>query len=245
MCETSEKMVHVHLWQDQGLGQAPFRAVALISLPSPGLAETNPTGFQNASIDAWRQARSFGVSLGSCDSCGMGLMNNVVIRDAVGKHFVVGCDCAGKTFDSKLITAVENLERLRNKAIREAKQEAARVERESLRALELDRQRAVNGGKTDSEVRADQQRTAAELNRQKMTAENEWLLTVLRSVYRGDFVDSMLRELEVYSVKSMSPRTISILRDIYAKSFGRGGSKKNEAAREEFDTKAGLDQGDE
>lgn len=236
----TEKMVHTHKWMDAGLGVAPFRAVDIISLPSPSLAEANVTAYNNAMAAAWHQSQRYGVSCGSCDACGQSLVNNVVIRGADGKHFVVGLDCAGKTSDSKLITEVQHLEKQRLAAIREAKR-AAEDEARRQRYLErLQAERDANGGLTNAEVAQKKADEAAELARQKYTAENEWLISVLRKEYPGDFVRSMIESLSTASTDDLSDRTISILGDIYAKSFGRRNSKKYDAALEEFIAKTDI-----
>lgn len=231
-----------HLWQEQGLGQAPFRAVCIISLPSPSLAETNVNAYNNAMAEVCQQARGFDVHLGTCNSCGMSLMNNVIIRDAHGKHFVVGCDCAGKTHDSKLVSRVEYLEKQRQKAVREAKREAEWKARCAARDAELQAQRDRNGGLTDAEVEAKQRAEAEELHRQRMTAENGWLLNVLARVpYASSFVDSMRAELERRPLAKLSDRCQGILAEIYAKtvSGSRKGSKAYRSAEDEFWNRAG------
>lgn len=63
--------VLTHLWQEQGLGKAPFRALCIISVPSKSLCEANPEAYNNAWRECSQQARALGVELCSCQSCGM------------------------------------------------------------------------------------------------------------------------------------------------------------------------------
>lgn len=234
-----EQIVAVHPWQDNGIGQAPFRFVTLISMPSAETYGTNVEGYNNAMRDAQLQARAFGInSLGSCDVCGTGIHNHCVIRGADGKHFKVGCDCVAKTGDSKLITATENAERERQRAIRKAKSDAAWEARRVAREAALQSERDRNGGLTDYEV-AERAAAAALVAAEriafdKWSVENEWLLVVLRREYPGDFVTSMIEKLEHGPVSSLSERCSGIVADIYAKSFGRRNSKKYDAAIDEF-----------
>ena len=148
----NENNVVTHKWTDAGLGQAPFSVVSCISLPSPSLAERNPSGFQNANNAAHSDARRFGVRLGSCDFCGNGIMNNMVVRDAEGKHFVVGCDCAQASGDDKVMTEAENIERLRKRSMAQQRRDAMWEKKRQEREAKLEAERESNGGLTDWEV---------------------------------------------------------------------------------------------
>lgn len=233
MCET--KMVVVHKWEDRGIGNAPFRLVGFIGMPNAESFGTNFSGFQNAMQSAQHDAKMFGVSLGSCDVCGTGIHNHYVIQDANGKRFVVGCDCVAKTDDSKLITAVEINARIRtkakNQAICDAKYEAtrqARIEAES-------NERQANGGKTLREIAEQKRQEEFKALQDKHMQENWWLIEVIQGM-NGEFCQNVSDELCKSSLASFSPRQISILRDIYAKTFGRSGSKKYDAGYDEFNS---------
>lgn len=232
-------LVAVHKWQDQGVGIAPFRLVGFFSMPSMSLAETNPSGYQNAMYAAHMEAKSHGInSIGSCDVCGTGIHNHYVIRDAAGKKFVVGCDCVEKTNDTKLITAVKNEERLRSKAKRDAARQQKRDEERANRIALEEKERSENGGFTLAEIAAKNREKDRLAEMEKHRTENAWLLEVLRG-QSGDFVHSMIQELQQRSIQSLSPRCVSILKDIYGKSFGRGGSKAYHAAVYDFSEKIG------
>lgn len=234
---TNASKVLTHKWQEQGLGQAPFRVECIISLPSKELLSAgNVDAYNNAMAEACHEARAYGVGLGTCNSCGMSLQNNVVIRDANRKCFVVGCDCAGKTDDSELIEQVELLERRRQKEIREAKAQAKEEARRAAWLAEQQAQRDRNGGLTDLEVAEKARKEAEEARIREYSVKNAWLLTVLDRVpYASDFVRSMIRDLEKNSLASLSGRCVGILAEIYAKTAGgRGGSKKYKAAYNEF-----------
>lgn len=227
-----------HLWQEQGLGTAPFDAVCVIALPSPTLAEHNPSGYTNAMVAAGEEARAFGVALGVCNSCGMGLVNNVVIRDAHRKHFVVGCDCARKTNDARLMSRVEYLEKKRKRAVRAAQREQQWQERAAKIAAEEAAQRERNGGLTDAELQA--QRRAEEERTQEAAckAANRWLLEVLHRANSSDFVESTIYHLSRKPLADLSHRCHDVLAEIYAKHAGRRGSKAYLAAFDEFWAKA-------
>lgn len=230
----------IHLWDDCQVGSAPFRHTGtVISLPSTGLAEANPAGYNHAVRDANEIARGYGVTLGSCDVCGNGIRNHHVIRNAEGTFFVVGSDCVAKTNDATLSTAAKVAEKKRQKDLRHASRERARLERLAEREVELDEQRQRNGGPTDQEIQDEKRQADEEANRAKYRVENEWLLDELyRVAYSSDFVDSMITSLERSPLDELSDRCRSILQDIYAKSAGRRNSKAYRAKADEFEGKS-------
>ena len=65
------------------------RIVGFFSLPSPSLAEHNPTAYQIAISEAPAGA-------GTCAHCGMGILHHVVIEDENGKRHFIGTTCAEK-----------------------------------------------------------------------------------------------------------------------------------------------------
>lgn len=238
MCE----MVAIHRWENRtdGRFKAPFAYIGMFSMPCAESFGMNISGYNNALEEASRAARSYGVSMGSCDICGTGIHNHFVIKDATGRNFVVGCDCVMKTDDTKLITAVEKAERDRKRAIRkaanDAKWERIREERIAAEAAE----RAANGGKTLREIEADKRAAELAAKTAKHTSENMWLIKVLDSM-PGDFCASMSTKLESNPIGDLSDRCIEIMADIYAKSVGgRSGSKKYAAAIEDFYAKANI-----
>ena len=71
----------------------------------------------------------------------------------------------------------------------------------------------------------------------RCVVENSWLIDALK--WGGEFCESMcqlLSEVELND-KNFSPRMLQIMRDVYAKGFGRGNSKKYWAATDDFDAK--------
>jgi hypothetical protein len=238
-------LVAVHPWQDKGVGVAPFRFVTLVSLPSPSIAERNPSGYENAMRDACEQGRAFGVGFGSCHVCGMALMNNCVIRGADGRHFVVGIDCCRKTNDSQLVTSAEAAERARQIALKNAERDRKWQEQVERNNALLQAQRDRNGGLTDSEIQQQARNAERDAKRSECTAANRWLVSVLECEGCGDFICSMIEKLETNHVRDLSDRCVSILRDIYAKSHGRRGSKKYDAAYDVFNVNAGIEEHDD
>lgn len=230
--------VLTHAWQDQGLGKAPFRVSALICVPSADMAATNPTGYNNAMGEATARAKAFGVTLCTCEVCGMSLSLNVVVRDADGKHFVVGQDCAAKAGDAKVVERVVALERKRQSALRAAKREEANRARQQAREAELARQREANGGMTDAEKAAAERRAEADRAAAKASADNAWLTSVLARVsYTSGFVADVLARLGERPLRdAVRGRAVGIVAEIYAKtkSVARKGSKAYAAAEQEF-----------
>jgi hypothetical protein len=220
------EQVLTHVWEEQGLGKAPFALVAVISVPTTGLQEANPMAYQNAMSEACQEAKAHNVQLCTCEACGMGLVHNYVICDAAGHKFVVGGDCAAKTYDAKLIGAIEAQKKKAAKIVRAIKAEAERAKRAAQMQVELDAQRARNGGKTDGELRAanfeaeHRRRIAAELRAK--AARNGWLIEVLEQAPQNDFTTAIISDLRTGAKDStdLSPKLHNILGDIYAKVRG-------------------------
>lgn len=239
---TAPEMTLTHLWQEQRLGIAPFEARCILSLPSSEMAEKNPSGYANVMAEVSRAAAGLGVHLGCCNSCGAALMNNVVIRDVHGKHFVVGCDCARKTHDTKVITKIEAMQREKDRAEREAKRQAEWEARAAARRAAEQAERNRNGGLTDAETAAAKRQAEEDATAQASIAANTWLIEALSGQF-GDFVLSMRQELSRKPISSLSGRMLNVLAEIYAKKMGgRRGSKKYDAAYDEFWVKAGIPQ---
>lgn len=120
-----------HIFEQSGLGRAPFRVVGFFSYPSPSMAASNPRAYMDACHEAANTAKTHGVRGGACEHCGMALMNNYILASADHRRFVVGCDCVRKTGDLGVIAAVERAERarrnLQSKARKTAKLNAAKV----------------------------------------------------------------------------------------------------------------------
>jgi len=93
-----------HLFQQAGLGVAPFR-------------------FVGAHVKTYQACHGAPVQPGgSCAYCGTGIMECCVIRDANGKEFIVGNVCVGKTGDAGLINLTKraiNALRTANKHVRD------------------------------------------------------------------------------------------------------------------------------
>ena len=219
MQDTLSDKDQLHPFECANLGQSPFRYVGMrenVYSACPGHSQPG----------------------GTCAYCGQGIRYECVIKSHDGETFVVGMDCVAKLgrADNRLVDAVKR-ERLKlEQAKRQAERDARWAAREAENKAELDRQRQVNGGLTDYELgkqkAAEEERLKADQYRQA----NQWLINVLKTK-TGGFVDSMRHELESRSINALSPRQISILRDIYGKSHGRSGSKKYDRAADEFDSK--------
>jgi len=68
---------------------ANAQVVGFFSLPSPMMAEHNPSAYCNAMASA-------PAGSGSCSHCGNGIIHHVVIRDEDGTTRFIGSDCALK-----------------------------------------------------------------------------------------------------------------------------------------------------
>jgi hypothetical protein len=115
-----------HVFELSHNGKAPFRCVGVASIPSPSLAEQNPTAYNNALAMLPK-----GIGCGSCAHCGTAIMHNYIIVSSEGNKFVVGSECVMKTGDAGLIATVK-AERSRMAAEkREVRRNTNRAEREA------------------------------------------------------------------------------------------------------------------
>lgn len=213
----SEKL---HPFEEAGLGQAPFVFVGI----TKNVYSAAPGHIQPG---------------GCCSYCSQGIMWECQIQSHDGKRFAVGLDCVRKLerVDNVLVNAMKReslrLDRIAREAARKARYEAGRQRMES----ELDRQRQVNGGLTDSEVAERDRKAAEEAARSVWIERNRWLILILQG-QDGEFCRSICDSLERGPVSGLSPRAITILKDIYGKAHGRRGSKKYDAAVDEFETRS-------
>jgi hypothetical protein len=123
-------------------------------------------------------------------------------------------------------------------AARQAKVEAAKVAKAAAKQAEYEARQAevaANAAKWAAE-QVERDRVQAECEAQIAVA-NAWLIDVLVSNTRSGFCQSVVRDLRKKSLSSFSDRCLSICQDIYAKSFGRSGSKAYDAASNEFQAK--------
>lgn len=207
----------LHPFETAGLGQAPFRLLAIrknVYSAAPGHSQPG----------------------GCCSYCSQGILWECVIGSHDGKTFTVGQDCVRKLdrADNRLADAVKRelakIAKEQRQSAREARWQAQRVAREA----ELDRQRKANGGLTDAEVAKHARKKAEDDHRAMWRDRNWWLISVLQR-QSGDFCRSMCESLEYGSVNWLSERCQGVLADIYAKAEGgRRGSKKYNAAIEVF-----------
>lgn len=121
----------IHCFEKSGLGKAGFRCVGVASIPSPSMAEQNPTAYMNAMAELPRD-----LHCGTCNYCGTAIMHNFIIESADRRRFVVGSDCVAKTGDAGLIKEVRRVRLVKAQEKRAAKRTMARAEREALWAIE-------------------------------------------------------------------------------------------------------------
>jgi hypothetical protein len=220
----NEKTVLTHSWERYGY-KAPYRITGLWSAPAPALAEQNPQAYNAALSGRPVHCR------GACDVCGMGIMHHYIATDADGKIFTVGSDCVLKADDTKLISEMmvikNKVARDAAKAKRDAKREADRVAYN----LQLEQERARNGGLTDYEVNKIAE--AAEYEAKKQ-AFRDAHLDLVAALDESDFGRRILNQF-MESNQFPQNRALDICADIFAKYHGgRAGSKAYEAQYDRF-----------
>ena len=214
----------IHTFELAGLGTAPFRCVGVCELPSPSLAEANPTAYMNAMRDLPR-----GYSCGTCAYCGQAIRINFLIQGSDGSTFAVGSECVRKTNEAGLIKAAKALKSQRDRMKRQAAKVAARE-------AELQAQRDRNGGQTDWEVREAKRVAEYEAQEAARKARAVPLLPLadLLEDRRGGFRDDIAHGLR----QGILPRGrgLDIMLDILGKLAGRAGSRayQDEIARIEL-----------
>ena len=164
-----------------------------------------------------------------CQYCGHDLRYNYILRDANGKHSVVGCDCVKKSGDAKLVTVTEAARLgIERETRRVAK--AARIEREHAARMESIAAIRAEHGETIEERR---DRLHAEATARCAAATAGMfadIIAVLQTVETnpGDFVSSILNEITAgRSLSTFPPRAINIIGEVYARA--KTGKRKNTA----------------
>lgn len=223
-----DKQQKAHPFEMSGCGVGPFRLVGVWSAPSSTMAEEYPDSYREMMRGAPEGA-------GSCNHCGMPIRNNYIIRDSSGKKFVVGSECVLKTDDESLKNAV--------------KVAAARLRREQARQRKHDKERAKRAaweaspeGKAEIAYRA--KAAAAREEREKARTHKVvgrfgFVLDALDGA-SGDFAASIARQIR--AGEAPGGRALRIVGEIYAKTFGRGGSKAYNAAMDDFYDRVGDDE---
>jgi len=214
-----------HAFERAGLGLAPFRYA--------GMEEKVYVAFPGAPAQP----------AGTCDYCGNGIKYCCHVKSADGKEFIVGTDCIEKVHSplnvASAVAGITDMQKDKKRIEKEKRAARAELKREERRQQWVaaknaaeEAERAANGGKTLREIEAERMALEAE----KTAAENAWLISVLE-LESGDFCASVVRDLKKHKLSGFSPRCLSIIRDIYSKSFGRGNSKDYWAAATAFDDK--------
>lgn len=226
----------LHPFERSSNGRGPFAFIDAISLPSPANAEANPSAHAVALAQAQSQARAHGVRLGCCDHCGMGIMHHAVITAADGKRFVVGFDCVAKTNDPSIGKPAEVA---RAKREREARRIKTEEKREARRQAWL---KAVNPATGESNADRLERESIERAEREAAKRAEEdavrqrwqfWIDQCRHLSNGGNFVESIIRGLEQHG-EAPKGRGLDICAEIFAKTFGRKGSKANIAADAEF-----------
>lgn len=223
-----EKMIH--LFENAGLGKAPFRFIGVFKLPSKAVADHNPLAYQTQ-----MEAIPPGWGMGSCHYCGTGLTYNYMIESADGQKFVVGSECVRHTGDAGLIRAVEVEERRKRgeKADAKAKvlRDAAQIERDKLELEQRERNDSFGyGHQTDAEVIYGIATKHTALKRVIMSEAIE----TLRTHRNSNFCLSIADDIERGNLPRGRGRYIML--DILAKHAGRRGSSAYDAEYDRWES---------
>lgn len=169
---------------------------------------------------------------GMCEHCGRGIKYHCHIQDSNGFKFVVGTSCVLKTGDKRVGTPMEiklkELKRQEQWEKRQAKEEARRIA-------------YLNEIMPSGKTRQQEQEEHAKMEEQQKEEKRKlffqkWgeVMEVLQTA-NGEFARSVLEGLNEQNEPFGRGKIICC--EIYAKSFGRRGSKKYEEALEYMENK--------
>ena len=102
----------IHVFEQRGLGKAPFKFIGM---------EHQEIRYGERVLGTIGGVTFTTKPGGTCDNCGMYIVNMFNIESADGKRFHVGCDCVLKTGDAGLKKVVDRLTREINSAKRRLK----------------------------------------------------------------------------------------------------------------------------
>lgn len=214
-------MEAIHAFEKSGF-IGPFNFVRVISLPSVELGGMNPEAYQLALKEAFSEAKQFGVSLGSCSHCGMGLTHNAIVKGQNG-YFVVGLDCAGKIGDPCLADKAK-VEQVN------IRREQARIKREKKRKLQQEKwlNKICWTGETNRD-RLAREATERIAESEALKVKTDKLAVILEPIAnvladnKGGFRDSIAQDMRDGSLPYGNGLYIAL--EIYGKEFGRKNSK--------------------
>ncbi|PSV00373.1 hypothetical protein [Photobacterium kishitanii] len=187
MIKMSDSKVVVH--KHYNMGRGAYRLIGIWSAPSQSLSGTNPRAY-NIAMDTRPKCCHM-----TCDHCGTGIIHHFIIKDEDGKEFCVGSSCIDKLGQQDLITKAKAMENERKRKLRQAQAEKKRQERHEAVEAELECQRKKNGGLTNKEMLAKQQRCIKNDFADKYR-EVSAPITELLSKAGGNFCESIISSLE-------------------------------------------------
>lgn len=212
------------------MGTGPFRFIGIATIPSPSLAEANADAYNNALRELPRNLIG---GCGTCYNCGMAITRVCIVQNSTGERYGIGSDCVLKTGDPSLGDAAKvAIARLQRKARRER----AETQRHA-RQVAWESTICNDRGETNAQ-RVDRENRKLELARRTQLEEVSqrfaFLLPYLTGP-SGGFYESIANGIR--SGQAPRGRALDICGDIYAKSFGRRGSKGYQDALDDFLTK--------
>jgi hypothetical protein len=232
MQTTPSESAKAHPFELAGMGIGPFRFLGVASIPSPSLAEHNPDAYNGALRDLPRDLIN---GCGSCANCGMPITHICIVANSTGQRYGIGSDCVQKTGDRCLGNAAKvAIARI----VRNQKIQRANAKREAKRQQFLSTVCNDRGETNAQRIEREQAEFEAVRKAKRQALADKWrFIAPYLSGPPGGFCDSIKESFR--AGYEPSGRAVEILGEIYAKSFGRRGSKAYEAALEEFYAKVG------
>lgn len=221
----------MHPFEAAGMGTGPFTFVAMWSFPPRDLAEKNPSAY-NAAMQDMPKLKG---GCGTCSNCGMAISNICIVRNAQGEVYGVGSDCVMKTEDKALGDKAKVAVARHEAELRRARnEEKRRVQHEAWLAKVCNEAGETNAQRIARENQEHADKVAADkAARLAKGAKYAKISSVLaqKSNSSGDFCSSISTGLQEGYLPS--GRGLTIVIDIYAKTFGRRGTAAYEAAATE------------
>lgn len=218
------------------MGLGPFRFVGIVSIPSSSVAEANPDAYNNALRDLPNDLIG---GCGTCSCCGQSIMHVCIIRNAAGERYGVGTDCVLKTGNAYLGDEAKVAIAKHQRHLRWQQREAKRQAEHKVWLAQVCETGETNAARLERvrlEKEAAEKRVQAERKAQQATNFNRYafLLPILSAQSRteGDFCYNMAARIR--NGNELSGRPLEIVGEIYARQYGRRGSKGYEQAMDEF-----------
>lgn len=226
---------HAHPFELAGMGVGPYTFGGIYEMPN--LSEQSASTFGNGNPYAEINSLKLKAGAGTCANCGMAISVICVVVDSNGDRWGVGSDCIDKIGEPALCSAAKVAVARRRSRKAAMRREAKRQQEHEAWLASVSTKAGSLEGETNAQriARENQERQDAEAvkkAKQDRVAQITGKFAVPIFDGRGGFCDSIAESLR----QGILPfgRGLELAKEIYAKRFGRTGSKAFETAYAEI-----------